>query len=129
MSQDCRAIVWRQQYDVRTSFANMSPQKFGEFTMRKFRDTGKIVVQLSYDSRATVLRIHVNISRLLKKLKLGDMNVARHAHECLATVVRMKMKLKRNFVKQSHECLATVTRQSRDYVATLARYISKIRPK
>ena len=121
MSQDCRANV-----------ANMPQRNFGEFTMRKFLDTRIIVVWMSYSSRATILRIHANISRLSgEKLKQGDMNVTRHAHECLATFVRMKMKLKLHsweFVRP-HEWLATVIRQSRDYRATVASYISKIRPK
>ena len=45
MSQaDCRAIVWRQSYDVRANVANMPQRNFGEFTMRKFLDTRIIVV-------------------------------------------------------------------------------------
>ena len=43
MSQDCRAIVWRQSYDVRANVANMPQRNFGEFTMRKFLDTRIIV--------------------------------------------------------------------------------------
>ena len=50
MSLDCRAIVWRQSYDVRASVANMSPRNFREFTMRKFRDFRMNVVRQSLDS-------------------------------------------------------------------------------
>ena len=53
MSQDCRATVVQQSYEVLESVANMSPQNFGEFTMRKFCDIRTIVVLMSYD-RATV---------------------------------------------------------------------------
>ena len=90
---------------------------------------------VSYDGRATVLRKHANTSRLSgEKIKLSDIrtNVARHSHECRATVVRMKMKIcyiLGKVVRLSHECLATVVRQLRDCRATVARYIFKIRPK
>ena len=46
-------------------------------------------------SRVTVLRKHVNNSRLSgEKTKLSDihMNVIRYSHECLTTVVRVNMK-------------------------------------
>ena len=53
----------------------------------------------------------------------------RHSHECRATVVRIKMKIRYicgKVVRHSHECRATVVRQSRDYRATVVRYIFKL---
>ena len=47
ISQDCRATVVRRSLDVRASVANLSPRKFGEFTMRNFRDTRTNVVRQS----------------------------------------------------------------------------------
>ena len=88
-------------------------------------------VQMSYDSRATILRKHANTSRLhasdSMKIKLSDnqANVVRHSHSRDATVFRMKMKqsyIRRNVVRHSHEYLVTVVRQSRDYRAKVARY-------
>ena len=127
--RDRLATDVQRSYECREHVAT----NFWEFTMRKFCDTRTIVVRMSYehlyDSRATVLRIHANISRVYgEKLKLGDirMNVERHAHECLATVVRLKMKLKLH----SWELRKTHSQMSRDcYRATVTRYISKIRPK
>ena len=59
-----------------------------------------------------------------EKIKLSEIrkNVVRHSHECLATVIRMKMKLKLN----SWERHETISRMSR---ATVPRYIFKIRSK
>ena len=91
------ASVARLLCDVRASVAFLSPRNFGEFTMRNFRDEFRTnVVRVSHDGRATVLRKHVNTSRLSgQKVKLSDIrtNVVRHSHECHATVVRMKMKI------------------------------------
>ena len=71
----------------------MSPRNFCIFTMRKFRDSRTIVVRMPYDSRTIVARQSSRLSG--EKIKLSDIraNVVRHSHECLATVVRMKMKL------------------------------------
>ena len=100
MSQDCRVTVVQQSYDVHASVANMSPRNFGEFTMRKFRDSRTIVARMQYNSRATVVRMKT-------KLKL-------RSWERRITISRM-----------SRDCI----RQSRDYRATIPRYIFKIRPK
>ena len=135
LSRDCRATIARQSRDVRANVANLSPRNFGEFTMRNFRDTRTNVVRVSHDGRATVLRQHAKTSRLSgEKIKLSVIrtNVERHSHECRATVVRIKMKIRYirgKVVRHSHECRATVVRQSRDYRATVVRYIFKIRPK
>ena len=54
------------------------------------------LVQMSYNSRTTVFRKHANTSRLSSEaIKLSDSrtNGVRDFHECLATVVRMKMKI------------------------------------
>ena len=60
-----------------------------------------------------------------EKIKLSDicMNVVRHSHDCLGTVVQMKMKLKLH--SWGHR--ETLTRMSRDGCTTVARYIFKIR--
>ena len=92
MSQDCRLTVVRHLHDAHASVANMSPRNFGEFKMRKFRDSRTIVVRMPYDCRATVL---ATIWR--------ENKTKRHSYECsetfsrmkwLETIVRMKMKLK-----------------------------------
>ena len=125
----------QQSCDVRANVANLSPRDFGEFTMQNFCDTRTNVVRVSHDGRTTVLRQHAKNSRLSgEKIKPSDIrtNVVRHSHECRATVVRIKMKIRYicgKVVRHSHECRATVLRQSRDYRATDARYIFKIRPK
>ena len=93
------------------------------------------LVRMSCECRTTVLRQHPKNSRLSgEKIKPSDIrtNVVRHSHECRATVVRIKMKIRYicgKVVRHSHECRATVVRQSRNYRATVARYIFKIRPK
>ena len=96
----CRKTV---VYAVRASVAKLSPRTIGEFTSENLAT----LKRMSYDSRTTVLRKYANNSRL----KLSDIrsNVVRHFHaECLATVVRMKMKL-----KLSYDSRATIARQSR----------------
>ena len=75
ISQDCRANVVRQSYDVQASVANMSPRNFGEFTMRKFR----------VDSRATVL---ATIWR--------ENKTKRHSFECRETLSRMSRNCRTN---------------------------------
>ena len=120
--------------DVRASVVNLSLQNFGKFTMQNFFDTHTNVVQVSYDGHVTVLRKHANTSQLSGeriKLRFIRTNVLRHSHKCVATVIRMKMKISyicRKVVKRYHEFPATVVRQLGDYSATVARYIFKIRP-
>ena len=112
---------------VRSS-GDMSPPNFGEFTMRKFRDTRTIVVRMPYDSRATDLRIHANISRLSgEKLKSRrhSYECRETAHKCLATVVRMILKLKLH----SWELLKTHSRMPRDFHTTVAILSRDILPK
>ena len=89
----------RQSYHVRASVANMSPRNFGKFSMQKFCDT-----------------------RTGEKIKLRDIriNVVRHSHECLATVLRMKIKLKVHSW-ELHETLSKCC-------ATVTKYVFKIRP-
>ena len=135
MSQDCRATVARLSYDVRASDATLSPRNYGELNLRKFPDTRTNVIGMSHDSRSTVLRNLANNSRLSgEKIKLSDipMNVVSHSYECLATVVRMKMKLKlhswdrrETLSRMSRNCRTTVARP--DDRATVAKYIFKIR--
>ena len=82
-----RATVVRQTYDVRANVVNLSPQHFGEFTVRNIRNTRTNAVRMSYDSCATVVRKHANISRLSgDKIKVSgiSMNVVRHFCEYLA---------------------------------------------
>ena len=108
--------IFRQNM-LRDRRSHMSPRNFGEFTMRKF----------PVDSRAIVLRKHANTSQLSGgKMKLSDIrtNVVRHSHECLATVIRMKMKLKLH----SWERRVTISRMLH-YRATVPRHMFKIRPK
>ena len=71
---------------------------------------------MQYDSRATVL------ATICRENKISDIrtNVVRHSHECLATVVRMKMKLKLH----SWERRETISRISRDCHTTVARLSS-----
>ena len=63
----------------------------------------------------------VNNSRLSgEKIKLSNIRakVLRHSHECLLTVIRMKIKLMLHSWEgheNSHECLGTVIQQSCDY--------------
>ena len=111
--------------DARASVVNLSPQNFGEFTMRNFRDTRSNVVRVSHDGRETVLRKHAKTSRLSgEKIKLSDIrtNVVRHLHECCATVIRIKMKISYigwKVVRHSHECCATFAQQSQDIFSKL----------
>ena len=81
MSQDCRATVVRQSYDVRASVANLSPLNFGEFTLRKFRNTRTNVVRQSLDSLDKTCE-HIATG---EKIKLSDIrtNVVIHSHKCL----------------------------------------------
>ena len=77
------------------------------------------LARMSYDSHAAVLRKHANISRLSgEKIKLSDIrtNIVRHFHECLATVMQMKIKIKLN----SWESRETLSRMSRDCLTTVA---------
>ena len=117
----------RLSRDIHASVANLSPGNFGEFTRCNFRDNCMNVVRVSHNGRATVSRKHAKTSQLSgEKIKLSDIctNVMRHSHECRTTVVRIKMKI-------SYIC-KKVVRHSwmlRDYRATVARYIFKIRPK
>ena len=133
MSRDCCS----KSYDIHASVANLSPRNFGEFTMRQFRDTRTNVVRMPPDSRATVLRKHANNLRLSGKKWQENKSkrhsyVVRHSHECIATVVRTKMKLKLH----SWERHETLSRMSRDCRTTVARLLldsheiySKITPK
>ena len=71
---------------------------------------------------------HKTVARLSgEQIKLSDIrtNVVRRSHECLATVVQIKMKLKLH----SWDRRKTHSRMSRDYIATVARYVFKIRQK
>ena len=96
MSQDCRVTVVRQSYDVHASVTNMSPQNFGEFTMRKCRDSRTIVVRMPYDSRATVL---ATIWR--------ENKTERHSYECRETLLRM-----------SHDCRTNENETKATFVET-----------
>ena len=82
-SQIFRKTVVRRSRDVRTSVANLSPRNFGEFTMRNFCDTHTNVARRSRNSLAKTSRLSG------EKIKLSDIRVARHSHECRATVVRI----------------------------------------
>ena len=55
-SEIFRKTVMRRSRDSLASVANLSPQNFGEFTMRNFRDTRTHVARVSHDGRATVLQ-------------------------------------------------------------------------
>ena len=94
MSQaDCRAIVWRQSYDVRANVANMPQRNFGEFTMRKFLDTRIIVVRQSRDSLENTCEHLATIWREIKTRR----------HECHETRSRMS----RDFRTNENEAKAT----------------------
>ena len=78
LRSSCKGFIY-----VCASVANLLLQNFGEFTMRKFRDT-----------RTTDWRKQANNLRLsVKLLKLCNicMNVVRHSYECHATVVRQSI--------------------------------------
>ena len=130
ISQDCSANFMRRSCECREPVA----AKFWRIYNANFCDTRTNVVRVSYYGRETVLRKHVNTSRLSgDKVKLSDIrtNVMRHSHECLETVVQMKneKKLRSRESRETHSCLATVVQQLLDYRATVARHISKVRPK
>ena len=80
------------------------------------------LVRMLRDSRPTVLRKHGNNSGLSgEKIHLRNTctNVMRHSHECLVTVVRVRMKfryIQENVARCSHECLLTVVCVTRDYI-------------
>ena len=77
----------------------------------------------SYNCRINFVRQSRDSLRLSgEKLKLGDMNVTRHAHECLATVVRMKMKLQLHSLE-----FVRLSRMSRDCHTTVAQLSCDIR--
>ena len=114
LSRDCRATFVRMSRTCRREIlANLQCEIFAT------------LIRMSCECRTTVLRQHAKNSRLSgEKIKLSD--------ECRATVVRIKMKIRYirgKVVRHSHECRTTVVRQSRDYRATVVRYIFKIRPK
>ena len=90
LSQDCRATAVRQSDDVRASVENLSPRTFGELTMQKFRDTRKNVERQSRGNLEKTCE-HLTTIWLENKSKRHRTNVVRHSHECLATVVRMKI--------------------------------------
>ena len=113
LSRDIRATVARRSCECRELVA----AKFWRIYNAKFS-------RHSYEYRASVARPSrdslAKTSRLsCEKIKLSDIRtyVARHSHECRATVVRIQMKIsyiRGKVVRHSHECHATVVRQSRD---------------
>ena len=142
MSRECREnfLVSRTSRELFAKFFNMLKNFMRIFSPKYF-------ARLSRDSRATVARRSCECRELVaakfwriynarrsrdslaktsrlsrEKIKLSDIrtNVARHSHECRATVVRILMKIsyiRGKVVRHSHECRATVARQSRDYRA------------
>ena len=80
-----RKSVARLSCDCCASVANLSPRNFGELTMQNFCDTRTNVARVSHDSLAKTSRLSG------EKIKLSDirMNVARHSHQCRATVVQI----------------------------------------
>ena len=81
--------------------------------MQNFHDTRLNVVRVSYNGRATVLRKHVNTSRLPgEKIKLKQ-----HSYKCLATHSRMlrDCRTNENEIKlHSRESRETLSRMLRD---------------
>ena len=73
------------RFFVHASVANMSPRNVGEFTMRKLRDTRKIVVRMPLDRRATVL---ATIWR--------ENKTKRHSYEFRETLSRMSRDCRTN---------------------------------
>ena len=122
-----RLSIARLSCDSSTTFMRVTRTCRREILANLQCENVATLVRLSYDSRAIVLRKHANTSQLSgEKIKLSDIhtNVVRHSHECLATVVRMKMKLKLN----SWERRETISRMLH-YRATVSRYMFKIRHK
>ena len=85
------------------------------------REIFTTLIRMSYDSRATVLRKHANISRLSdEKIKLSDIrtNVVRRetllrmSHDCRTNENETKA-ISGNVARLPNECLTTVVRQSR----------------
>ena len=73
----------RRSCDSRTMFAQVPRQNFGKFEMQNFRYTHMNVNRQSRDS----------LEKSGEKIKLSNIHtkVVRHSHECLTTVVGMKI--------------------------------------
>ena len=114
-----RKTVARLSCDGRVTFVRVSRTCRCEILANLQCEIFATPVRMSRECRTTSDSL-AKTSRLSgEKIKLSDIrtNVARHSHECRATVVRISMKIsyiRGKVVRHSHECRATIARLTRD---------------
>ena len=125
--------------DILASVANLSQFCRGKIVPKLQCNKFATLARMSYDYRATVLRNNANNSRLsgAEIIKLSDICAAVvrhsleiHSHECLTTVVRVKMILRdhREALSQmSHDCRKSVSGLWHDSHETYYAKLGKIR--
>ena len=116
-SRDCLATVIRRSCECSKYAATKFWRIYNAKISRHSYNCRMNVVRQSRDNLENTCE---HLATIWREIKKGDTNVTRRAHECLATFVRMKMKLKLHsweFVRpprMTSDCHTTVARLSCD---------------